>query len=564
MHHQHRLLVAFILALTTLTTLAQDATTNQIVNLLNQARIAQGTPPLVVNTALTQAAQRHSDDMAAQGTLSHTGSDGTQFWQRIADAGYGMSTGGENVLFRWDADGAGAFSQWQSSPGHNANMMNPDFFEVGVAYAPASSGGFYFTMVLASRPGMSPPAMPPTPMPPTPIPPTPIPPTNTPHALMPTLPVVTVLPQNTIAPLSSPTTVAPQIDPQTEIQAMQPRNALTMTLAILEGITRWLSQNPPAQIALAPTPTFAPTITLAPSLTPQPLPTTAPTATPIPPDFRLIYDEIALTLINVTNVEINVANLFFDSVAGNLNASSWNTEFLSQPLNRLPPQDCLQIGLVRLGIEPTKPDECRFRHAWILVPDNQVFWSDATLFNVRNGMERLTICLVDEGICDVSLLGDPAFAQSFPTTVPAIATQPPAMSAPPTATLVPPIAHTGADIRILMTSDGIALQNISGRDLDLQDIAFESDAGVFLATSWTNADLSRPLTAFPHGDCLQVWSVTGEWVESPAPCRFRHGWVAVSAEQQFWRNVAVFRVRSGATVLATCETRAPSCDVTLP
>jgi hypothetical protein len=155
---------------------AQDGVSNQIIALVNQARASAGLSPVATNTALVAAAQRHSNDMAATENLSHTGSDGSQFWQRIADAGYGMSTGGENVLYRWDTSAAGAFGQWQASPPHNANMMNPDYYEIGVAWAQAPSGAYYFTMVLASRPGASAPSPPqPTAVPPTPIPPTPVP-----------------------------------------------------------------------------------------------------------------------------------------------------------------------------------------------------------------------------------------------------------------------------------------------------------------------------------------------------------------------------------------------------
>ncbi len=104
---------------------AQTDAAWQVLGLLNAAREEQQLDPLAMNPQLLAAAQRHSDDMAQADLLTHTGTDGTEFWDRIADAGYEMTVGAENVLYRFNLDGAGAFEQWKQSPPHNANMMNP-------------------------------------------------------------------------------------------------------------------------------------------------------------------------------------------------------------------------------------------------------------------------------------------------------------------------------------------------------------------------------------------------------------------------------------------------------
>ena len=117
------------------------------------SRDAVGVAPLTVNSALTLAAQQHSDDMAAGGFLSHVGSNGSQFWERMRRNGYPLVAGAENVLYRWDASVEGAYQQWYESDGHRVNMLNADYTEIGVAYAVGADGRYYFTMMLGAQAG---------------------------------------------------------------------------------------------------------------------------------------------------------------------------------------------------------------------------------------------------------------------------------------------------------------------------------------------------------------------------------------------------------------------------
>src|SRR5688572_22458732 len=133
---------------------AQDTITNQVLITVNQERQRSSIAPLVMNPQLVEAAQNHSDDMAENEILTHIGSDGSQFWERIQLAGYNLSTGAENVLVRHDTNPAGIFQQWFDSVPHRANMLNADYVEIGIAYARSASGDYYVTMVLATRSGV--------------------------------------------------------------------------------------------------------------------------------------------------------------------------------------------------------------------------------------------------------------------------------------------------------------------------------------------------------------------------------------------------------------------------
>ena len=107
--------------------------------------------PLAWNGLLTQAAERHSQDMVANNFFSHTGSDGSTLAVRVNATGYAWSSVGENIAAGYpnvDAVMAG----WTASDGHCANLMNPGFNEVGLVCVPGTAAtGYntYWTMDLA-------------------------------------------------------------------------------------------------------------------------------------------------------------------------------------------------------------------------------------------------------------------------------------------------------------------------------------------------------------------------------------------------------------------------------
>jgi uncharacterized protein YkwD len=117
---------------------------------MNAAREVGGAGALELNTALMLAALHHSQDMAAGEFMSHTGSDGSDAAQRAERVNYVYRALGENVLYRFDQNAGGAFKQWWDSPPHQENMLNPDFTEVGIAFAVGSDGNYYYTMLLGT------------------------------------------------------------------------------------------------------------------------------------------------------------------------------------------------------------------------------------------------------------------------------------------------------------------------------------------------------------------------------------------------------------------------------
>jgi uncharacterized protein YkwD len=96
------------------------------------------------NSQLTQAADGHSQDMAARNYFSHTSADGRTMSDRINASGYRWSTIGENIAAGQPSVDA-VMDGWLASDSHCANLMNPSFKEMGVSCVPGASGSRYRT-----------------------------------------------------------------------------------------------------------------------------------------------------------------------------------------------------------------------------------------------------------------------------------------------------------------------------------------------------------------------------------------------------------------------------------
>jgi len=106
--------------------------------------------PLRLATGLYRAALAHSRDMAAKNYFEHEGRDGSQPADRITRQDYKWRVVGENLAAGVTTPEE-AVKGWLGSPHHCANMMDPRFTEMGIAFAvnPKSALGVYWTQVFA-------------------------------------------------------------------------------------------------------------------------------------------------------------------------------------------------------------------------------------------------------------------------------------------------------------------------------------------------------------------------------------------------------------------------------
>ncbi|MGD1968392.1 MAG: CAP domain-containing protein [Desulfobacterales bacterium] len=129
---------------------------SEVIDLVNVERDAEGLPPLSTDADLASAARGHSEDMGLQNYFSHTGLDGRTPCDRITDAGYNWNYCGENIAAGQPTP-EDVIDTWMASPGHRANILNPNFCDIGVGYAYVASStyGHYWTQNFGRRSGVS-------------------------------------------------------------------------------------------------------------------------------------------------------------------------------------------------------------------------------------------------------------------------------------------------------------------------------------------------------------------------------------------------------------------------
>jgi uncharacterized protein YkwD len=116
----------------------------EVVNIVNHERSKAGLSSLRIHSQLNAAAEAHSNDMARNNFMSHTGSDGSSMGDRIKRHGYNFRTAGENIA-AGQRSPEDVMRSWMNSSGHRQNILNPNFRDIGVAYANGGSFGIYWT-----------------------------------------------------------------------------------------------------------------------------------------------------------------------------------------------------------------------------------------------------------------------------------------------------------------------------------------------------------------------------------------------------------------------------------
>ncbi|MEO0401251.1 MAG: CAP domain-containing protein [Pseudomonadota bacterium] len=135
----------------------------QMLDLINQERAARGIDALTLELRLNDASEDHSTWMDDTLVFSHTGVDGSDPGDRMRDAGFEFSgnwTWGENIAYQSERgaqgitdDVADLHASLMNSPGHRANILNPDFDLIGIGIEVGDGRGFdavYVTQKFAS------------------------------------------------------------------------------------------------------------------------------------------------------------------------------------------------------------------------------------------------------------------------------------------------------------------------------------------------------------------------------------------------------------------------------
>lgn len=121
----------------------------EVLNIVNQERQRGGISPLRLHSRLNAAAQAHSNDMARNNFMGHTGSDGSSFVDRMKRHGYNFRRGAENVA-AGQSSARDVMNSWMNSFGHRRNILNGNYRDIGIAYARGGRYGIYWTQVFGA------------------------------------------------------------------------------------------------------------------------------------------------------------------------------------------------------------------------------------------------------------------------------------------------------------------------------------------------------------------------------------------------------------------------------
>lgn len=131
---------------------AASLTTNerQIQRCVNVERQRHGLSRLPMSSGLHKAARQHAQNMVRFDFFAHVDPWGDDPTDRVARFSNHRWAVGENIAGGYD-NGRAACRGWIASPGHRANILDPDYEAIGVGFAGGGSWGTVFVQDFGIR-----------------------------------------------------------------------------------------------------------------------------------------------------------------------------------------------------------------------------------------------------------------------------------------------------------------------------------------------------------------------------------------------------------------------------
>lgn len=123
---------------------------NQVIKLVNTQRANKGLAPLTANWQLSRVARYKSQDMRDKGYFSHYSPTYGSPFDMMKNFGLSFYAAGENIAMGQTTP-AQVMGSWMNSAGHRANILNPNYNEIGVGLAKGGNGRFYWTQEFIRR-----------------------------------------------------------------------------------------------------------------------------------------------------------------------------------------------------------------------------------------------------------------------------------------------------------------------------------------------------------------------------------------------------------------------------
>lgn len=123
----------------------------EMVQMINAARLEKGLPALEVSGQLTSAARAKSADMVSANYFSHESPTYGGLSGLLQRHGVSYSCAGENLAMNSNGSVSLAFSSLMNSAPHRANILDRRFTLVGVGIKAKSDGTHYYTQLFVGR-----------------------------------------------------------------------------------------------------------------------------------------------------------------------------------------------------------------------------------------------------------------------------------------------------------------------------------------------------------------------------------------------------------------------------
>lgn len=123
---------------------------NEVIRLVNIERSKNGLGQLTGDWQLSRVGRYKSADMRDNNYFSHYSPTYGDPFKMMHDFGITFYAAGENIAMGQPTPQA-VMNAWMNSTGHKANILNPQFNEIGVGAAKTTSGVIYWTQEFIRR-----------------------------------------------------------------------------------------------------------------------------------------------------------------------------------------------------------------------------------------------------------------------------------------------------------------------------------------------------------------------------------------------------------------------------
>jgi uncharacterized protein YkwD len=126
----------------------------RIFSRINQLREQNGAEPLQWSDSLADCARQQSIRKVELRFPGHEDPERGGVAERLRTAGIGWTRCGENIFMEkgWDDPVNFAVVFWWYSPGHQANLLNPEYTDTGVGLAQGPDRAWFITQIFLEQP----------------------------------------------------------------------------------------------------------------------------------------------------------------------------------------------------------------------------------------------------------------------------------------------------------------------------------------------------------------------------------------------------------------------------